>query len=598
MADRERAFRFAPWIGAATLGLTTMLACMQSRSRGEVSGEVGWPKDGGVLVTALRSEPKSLNPVLANDASSREVLNQLNADLLHINRRTQAIEPSLAESWSVSRDQCRYILRLRHNLNFSDGELFDADDVVFSFRLYMDKGLNAPQRESLMVAGRSIGVQKLDKYTVEFSLPRPYASAERLFDSIAILPRHLLEGPYLRGSLSHTWALNTPKNQVAGLGPFRIRQYSPGVRLTIERNPYFWKKDAKEKHLPFLAGITFLFVGNADAEVLRLEAGQTDVINRLSVANYMAMKTNHGVTGICLYDLGPSLDYNFFFFNLNRTLPTQDGGLHERQKWFEDARFRQAVSSAIDRENIIRIIFQGRGTALWTNVSPANTEWYDPSLPHLASSIERSQALLRASGFSWRSNDGILLDQRGSEVAFSIIVGMANDERIGMATLIQQDLRKIGILSRVIPLEFNSLLDRVFQTHDYDAAILGLGGADSDPNSQMNVLLSSGNDHLWNLNQPMPDTAWEADIDRLMTQQMFTSKKDVRKQLYSEVQQIEIDELPLIFLNTPNVLVAARATIGNFQPTILDPHTLWNSDQLYLNRRTEEFGDGAREDCK
>ena len=95
--------------------------------------------------------------------------------------------------------------------------------------------------------------------------------------------------------------------------------------------------------------------------------------------------------------------------------------------------------------------------------------------------------------------------------------------------MIQADLEQLGIRVQVVPLEFRAVLDRIFQTHDYEAAVLALGGGDVDPNSQMNVWLSSGSDHLWNIGQPHPATPWEAEIDQLMEKQLSTVKPDVRK---------------------------------------------------------------------
>src|SRR5271169_501101 len=154
---------------------------------------------GGRLVIALRSEPKTLNPALALDEPSRDVIRCLTADLIHINRGSLKTEPSLAKSWSVSRDGRQYTLHLRHGLRFSDGEPFNADDVIFSFQVYLDEKINSSQRDLLVVGGKPIVVVKVDDFTVRFELARPYAAAERLFDSVAILPRHLLESGYRTG---------------------------------------------------------------------------------------------------------------------------------------------------------------------------------------------------------------------------------------------------------------------------------------------------------------------------------------------------------------------------------------------------------------
>jgi peptide/nickel transport system substrate-binding protein len=152
-----------------------------------------------------------------------------------------------------------------------------------------------------------------------------------------------------------------------------------------------------------------------------------------------------------------------------------------------------------------------------------------------------------------------------------------------MATIIQQDLKELGISVQVVPLEFHSVLDRIFQTHDYEAAVLGLGGGDVDPNSQMNVWLSSGNDHVWDIGEAHPATKWEAEMDQLMEKQLSTLNPQSRKLLYDRVQQIIAEDLPVISLVSPNVLVAAKNQLANFKPAALDPHTLWNSSELFLS---------------
>ena len=538
---------------------------------------------GGHLVVALRAEPKTLNPVFSNDASSREIIGQMTADLIHINRYSQQSEPALAKSWSVSPDGLHYVLQLRRGLRFSDGAPLDADDVLFSFKVYLDEKVNAPQRDSLVVADKPVVVRKTGPYTVTFDLAQPYASAERLFDSIAILPRHLLEATYSEGKLAHAWSLGTPSAQIAGLGPFRLKQYVPGERITLERNPFYWKVDRKKNRLPYLDEITFLIAGTEDAEVLRFEAGETDILNRLNAQNYSVLEKEHIAKGFRLFDLGPGLEYNFLLLNLNSNLPTKDTGneIRGKQAWFREVRFRQAISSAIDRDGINRIVYRGRGVPIWTHVPPGNRLWVDEKLPHPPRSLDRSRELLRLAGFSWRT-EGALIDSHGTEVEFSIVTSASSNQRTQMATMIQQDLKELGIRVQVVSLEFRALLDRVLQTHNYEAAIMGLGGGDVDPNSQLNVWLSSGDDHLWDLHEDQPVTAWEAETDRLMKQQMSTLGAKDRKRLYDRVQEIEVENVPLVFLVSPNVLVAAKTRVHNFQPAILDSHVLWNAEQLSL----------------
>src|SRR6202521_1798946 len=136
-------------------------------------GEIG--KQGGRLVVSLRAEPKTLNPLTAVDAPSREViLGAMQADLVHINRATQLTEPALAKSWKVSSDGLQYTLTLRHGLKFSDGHLVDMEDVLFTFRVYLDETVHATQRDLLIVGGKPITVSRVDAETIKFTLAKPY----------------------------------------------------------------------------------------------------------------------------------------------------------------------------------------------------------------------------------------------------------------------------------------------------------------------------------------------------------------------------------------------------------------------------------------
>jgi len=536
-------------------------------------------KTGGRLVVALRSEPKTLNPVLAIDDPSRDVIRCLSADLIHINRETLKTGPALAKSWNVSTDGRTYTLHLRQGLRFSDGELFSADDVVFTFQVYLDEKTHSPQRDLLVIGGKPIEVRKIDASTVQFSLSRPYAAAERIFDGIAILPRHLLEKSYRGGGFSQIWSLTTPPNQFAGLGPFRLKEYVPGQRVVLERNPFYWKQDSAGMRLPYFNELVFLFVPNEDAQVIRFEGGDTDILSRFSAENFSVLKKQQAARNYHVDDLGAGLEYNFLFFNLNdlgsKSLPE----ITNKQTWFRDLRFRQAISAAIDRTGIVRLVYNGRATPLWGQVTPGNKLWVDAALPHPTRSLERARQILQSAGFSWKP-DGTLVDSRGTTVEFSILTSASNSQRTKMATIIQDDLSQLGMKVQIASLDFRAMVDRLLNTYNYEAAIMGLASGDADPTAEMNVWASRGETHLWDLGGK-PATAWESEMDRLMEQQLTTLDYPKRKQLYDRVQEIVANDLPVICLASPNILVGARNRVGNFRPAILDPYALWNVEELY-----------------
>ncbi|HKV05035.1 MAG TPA: ABC transporter substrate-binding protein [Candidatus Acidoferrales bacterium] len=570
------------------IAVATLVACSVAQAAPPQAGEERMIADsasgrpGGKLIIALRSEPKTLNPVLAQDAPSQDVIRCLSADLIDINRATQKTEPALAKSWTVSRDGTQYTLRLRRGLRFSDGQPLDADDVLFSFKLYLDEKIDSPQRDLLVVGGKPIAAEKIDQYTVRFTLAQPDAAAERLFDGIVILPRHLLESVYRSGGFSEAWNLSMAPSQFAGLGPFRLKEYLPGQRIVLERNPYYWKEDRSGHRLPYLDEVVFLFVSSEDAQVIRFQAGDVDLLTHFSAENFAVLEKQQAAKHYHLDDLGAGLEYNFLFFNLNDLSSKALPEIARKQAWFQDVRFRQAVSAAIDRESLVRLVYNGRATPLWTQVTPGNRLWIDSRIAHPPRSLDHARELLRSAGFDWKS-DGALLDSHGNPVEFSILTSSSNAQRVKIATLIQDDLTKLGMNVHVVSLEFHSMVNRLLTTYDYEAAVMGLVSGDADPTSEMNVWMSSGDTHLWHPNQTHPATPWETEMDRLMQQQLVTLSYPSRKRLYDRVQEIVAEDLPVICLVSPNVLVGASDRIGNFRPAILDPYTLWNIDELYLH---------------
>ncbi|MBV9768159.1 MAG: ABC transporter substrate-binding protein [Bryobacterales bacterium] len=535
---------------------------------------------GGRLIAAQKAEPKTFNPLTAVDAPSREVMGLITGDLVHINRFSFQTEPALAKSWTVSEDGRVYVLRLRRGVRFSDGYPMDADDVLFTFRACLDKQTEAPQRDLLIIQGKPVTVRKIDAYTVQFELAAPYAAAERLFDSVAILPHHLLFKAYQEGNLSRAWGLNTRPDEMAGLGPFRLKAYVPGQRIVLERNPYYWKTDRHGRRLPFLDEIVLAFVPNEDIQMVQFLAGSLDILSSISAQNFLQLKTNARSSNFRTYDLGPGLEYNFLVFNMNEPEKHADADVGTKQLWFRNLAFRRAVSAAIDRQAIVSLVYRGLADPIWEHVTPGNKLWIDPQIARSPYSPTDARSILRSAAFSWR--DGALIDAQGKPVEFSILTSAGNLQRAQIATIVQQDLQQLGIATSVVSLEFGTMLNRILKQFDYDAAVMTLASGDADPNSEMSVWLSDGGLHVWNLTGK-PQTPWESEIDRLMRLQMITLRYPERRRLYDRMQQLVAENLPIVCVASPHILVAATSRLRNFQPAVLRSYAFWNAEILFLS---------------
>ncbi len=555
------------------------LGCASPEDEGRPSAkEVSAKGTGGRLVTALRVEPRTLNPVTATDRAAQTVIRRMTADLVHLNRATQQSEGSLAESWTISEDSRRFTLELRRGVRFSDGEPFDAADVVFTFQVLLDERVASPMRSLLVVGGQPVEVRKLSSHRVEVEMAAPYAPGVLFFDSIPVLPEHRLAEAYREGRLAKSWGFNTPPKEVVGLGPFRLRSYQPGEQVVLERNPYYWKADPEGRQLPYLDEMVFVFVPTEDAQVIRFENGETHVIDHLSAESFNLLARQAG-RGYEMRDLGAGLEFGFLFFNLNDVEADRLPEIARKQSWFRRAAFRRAVSAAIDRDAIVRLVFEGRATAIASHVSPGNKPWTNASLVAQPQSLARARELLAGDGFSW-NEAGTLRDPQGREVAFSIVTNASNSQRVQMATILQEDLRQLGINVQVATIEFGALIDRLTRSFDYEASILSITG-DLDPTHFVNVFRSDGSGRLWRLARSSPEAAWQLEIDRLLDEQTTLVDYEARKAVYDRVQAILANEEPILLLVSPNVLVGARGDLGNFTPAIFPHPTLWNADELY-----------------
>ena len=448
---------------------------------------------------------------------------------------------------------------------------------MFSFAVYLDEKVASPQRDLLVVNGKPVAVRKLDARRVSFEFSAPYAPAERLFDGVAILPKHVLGAALDAGTLGAEWPLASPPATLVGLGPFRVREVVPGQRIVLERNPYYWKRDARGQQLPYLDRLTFLIVGNEDAQVLRLKAGDIDILGRLSPNSATAL------TGASqewrVIDGGPSLEYNFLLLNLNPVGPSADPSTAAARTLWMDAKVRRAFSLAVDRAAIARLVYYGRATGIAVPVSPANRPWFNESLRPQARDLGAARLLLQQAGCALRQ--GQLVDRDGRPVTFTIAVAASNAPRRQMATMVADDLKALGISVTVVPMEFRALVDRVTRSHEFEAALMGLASGDVDPAADLNVWRSSGATHLWRLDRTAPALPWEVEIDTLMAEQLVTRDAAVRKRLFDRVQAIAAAEVPVVALTSPHLLVGVRSGLANVHVSVLDVSALWNIDQVF-----------------
>jgi len=512
-------------------------------------------QSGGQLRFCLRTEPKTLDPLLVDDEASLSIRYLTGGVLLRANRHTQDLEPELAESWRVSPDGKKITFKLRHDLHFSDGTPFSADDVAFTIKRLTDPALHSPVGDEFRAAGNAVTAQVIAPDQVSVTFPGPIVGIDRIFDELVLVSAH------------------STRKEAAVLGPFMIAEYKAGSSVLLERNPYYWKKDPQGRRLPYLDSIHIDIQPNRDVEMLRFKRGELDLINVLDTDYFDRLASS---APQLVHDAGPSLDSDFLWFNQVATAPIPD----YKRGWFRSTNFRRAVSEALNRGDLARIVYNGHAQPAVGPVSPSNKFWFNSNLKPEPYNPQAALDRLKADGFHLQN--GVLLDSGGHPVEFSIVTNAGSKPRERMAVLIQEDLGKVGIKVNLVTLDFPSLIERISQKFNYEAAILGFRNVDIDPNGQMNIWMSSAENHAWNPQQKSPETVWEAEIDKLMRAQAETSDAKKRKQSFDRVQQIVFDEAPFIYLVNLNSLSAVSTSVAGANPVILHPQTFWNAERLIL----------------
>jgi peptide/nickel transport system substrate-binding protein len=511
---------------------------------------------GSELRFCLRSEPKTFDPLKVDDDASLAIRYLTGGSLVRVNRLTQVLEPELAESWKLSKDGRQITFKLRPGVRFSEGSPFSAEDVAYTVTRLMDPALHSSTGDAFRSGNGTVATKIVAPGQISVTFSAPLVGLDRLFDQVAIL------------------SSRASNKEAAVLGPFMVGEYKPGSSVLLKRNPNYWKKDSQGRQLPYLDSIRLDIQPNRDVEVLRFKRGELDLINSIDTEYYDRLAASSPAV---VHDAGPSLDSEFMWFNqvANAPLPAY------KRNWFRSANFRRAVSESINRQDLSRVVFHGHAQPAFGPVSPANKFWFNSRLKAEAYRPDAALQRLQADGF--RLQNATLRDKDGNAVEFSIVTNAGNKYRERMAVLIQEDLGKLGIKVNVVTLDFPSLLERIAQKFNYEAAILGFQNVDLDPSGQMNIWLSSAENHAWNPQQKSPETAWEAEIDRLMRAQASAADPKKRKESFDRVQEIVAEQAPFIYLINKNALSAVSTSVVGAAPVILHPQTYWNAERLTLH---------------
>ena len=515
---------------------------------------------GGDLTVSIRTEPLTFNRLVKGDSSTDLVSNLLHAKLVRINRATQEVEPELAESWTRSDDGLRYTLKLREGVTFSDGRPFTADDVLFTFAAIAEPKNASPLAGSLHAGHGKVTASSPDPHTVVITYPEPFGPGVRILDNLPIYPKHKLQAALDGGKFVDAWGLNTQPSELAGLGPFVLADYQPGQRLAFARNPSYFKKDATGSPLPYLDRIIVRIVPDQNAELLALEAGELDMTtSEVRPEDYAPLKRAAEQGRIKLLDLGVGYGADSLWFNLRPGAFAKD----PRAAWIQRDELRQAIAMAVDRKLFADTVYLGAGVPVYGPITPANKKWFSPDVPQPAHDPGKAKQLIASiSG--------------GEPVRFTLLTQKGRSALERGAAVIRDELKKIGVVVDVVPLDGGALVQRIVDPNPtYDAVYFNLTATDTDPAINPDFWLSSGQFHAWNIAQKTPATDWERRIDELYAKHAASADQAERVRLFTEIQKIFAEHQPMLYFVAPRVFVASSSRVTNVQPGLIRPQLLW-----------------------
>ncbi|MDQ3514181.1 MAG: ABC transporter substrate-binding protein, partial [Chloroflexota bacterium] len=451
------------------------------------------PVPGGILKVGLQADPTALDPHLQSLTAIWHVVEHIYNRLVRV-QPDLTVAPELAESWEISEDGLTYTFALRPGVTFHNGRPMVASDVVYSFERLVDPATASTSAADL---ASMASVEAPDDMTVVLTLTEPDSSllASLSGQSTIIIPREVVEE---NGDLS----------QVAvGTGPFVFVEYVPNTRIVLEKNPNFW-----EEGLPYLDGMELIPISEDTSRTTAVVTGTVDFIEYAPLRDIEILESDENLV------IAGSENTNIRFLGFNLT-----------REPFNDLRVRQAIAMVIDREAVLGPTVFGRGEATQI-LFPANF-WAALDAPVSPPDIEGARALLAEAGYP----DGF---------STTITSWSAYSFLSNAAVVIQEQLNQIGIEAELNLVENSTMVDQVYVTKEFDMAVTG-ESAYVDPNTI--VLGNFGTGESGNFaGYSNPE------VDALITQGIAATDQAARTEIYQQIQEILLADLPWVNLFIAN----------------------------------------------
>ncbi len=507
------------------ISLFFLAACGERTHPRPVAKGADKPAYGDTLVVGSIGEPSTLIPILASDSASHDVAGLVYNGLVRYDKNLK-LEGELAKSWDVSNDGLTITFHLRRGVKWHDGHDFTSRDVLYTYRVTIDPKTPTAYADAFKQVKMA---EAPDPYTFRVTYANPFAPALESW-AMAILPAHLLEGKDITKS-------DLSRHPV-GTGPYIFKEWVAGQKITLTANPDYWEGR------PYIGSYVYRIIPDNSTMFMELKSGGLDLMN-LSPVQYQRETTTQQFTARFNKYRYPAFAYAYLGYNLRHPL-------------FRDRRVRQALTSAINKDEIVHGVLLGMGQVAHGPYKPG-TWAFNPHIADFEYNPERARRLLTEAGWRDKNSDGILV-RNGKPFSFEILTNQGNDLRLRTALIIQQRLRAIGIDVRIRVIEWAAFLSQYVDKGNFQAVLLGWTiGQDPDIFD------------VWHSSKTAPKELnfigyKNAEIDRLLEEGRSTFDMEKRRRCYWRIQDILAEDQPYTFLYVPDALPVVNARFHGIEP--------------------------------
>jgi len=484
------------------------------------------PEYGGTIISASIGDASVLLPPLASDSASFDIIGLVYDTVLKYDKDLNLIG-ELAESWEVKNDGKEIVFHFYKNIKWHDGKPFTADDVIFTYNVIVDP------KTPTAYSGQYKDIEKItkiDDYTVSVKYKISFAPALSSWAGFQVIPKHLLQGKDITKS--------PLRFKPIGTGPYKFVKWKTGDRILLKANKEYFAGS------PYINNYLYRVIPDQATIFLELKAGGIDesgltplqFVRQTNTKSFKEKFNKFNYIGF---------NYTYLGYNLKKEL-------------FKDKRVRQAISYAINKEEIISSVLYKQGIVATGPYKPG-TWYYNPNVKKYEYNINKAKQLLKDSGWIEKKKDGILY-KNNKPFEFTLMTNQGNKQRNLAAEIIQQRLKEVGIKMNIRIIEWSSFINEFINKRKFDAIILGWG-LDTDPDQY----------DIWSSTKTKPEefnfiSYNNKEVDKILDEARHTFNKEKRKLLYYKFQEILAEEQPYTFLYVPYSLVAVNKKIKGITP--------------------------------